>query len=94
MSEPGAFCFDDLDEMMCACGGANGSAGLDEDISDITFEELGYDSLAVLELMAKLQNQMNVAIPDNATASLLTPRSVIEYVNARLANGPKSQSTA
>ncbi len=89
MSEPGSFSLDDLRKVMRACAGADESVDLDRDISDDTFENLGYDSLAVLEIEAQLQNQLNVAIPDNATANLLTPRSVLAYVNARLAPGPR-----
>jgi act minimal PKS acyl carrier protein len=85
MPEPGSFCLDDLKKIMCGCAGIDESVDLDRDFGEVPFENLGYDSLAVLEIIAKLQNELDVAIPDSATANLQTPRSVVAYVNARLA---------
>jgi act minimal PKS acyl carrier protein len=61
------------------------AVNLGGDIGDMTFEDLGYDSLAILEMAAKLQNDLQIAIPDDVMANTLTPNSVIEYVNMTLA---------
>ena len=84
MSELRSFALDDIREVMRACAGVGESVDLDRDIGDVTFQDLGYDSLAVLEIAAKLQNRLDVVIPDNAVENLLTPRLVIEHVNAML----------
>ncbi|ACZ87056.1 acyl carrier protein [Streptosporangium roseum] len=85
MAQPGSFTLDDLKEVMRACAGVTDSVDLDSDIADITFTDLGYDSLAVLEMAAKLQNHLGVVIPDDVAEQLPTPRALAEYVNVRLA---------
>ncbi|GAA4616662.1 acyl carrier protein [Actinoallomurus liliacearum] len=84
MAESGSFTLDDLREILRTCAGDAESVDLDSDIADVTFEELGYDSLAVLEVAAKLQNHLGVVIPDDATEQLPTPRALTDYVNLRL----------
>ncbi|MEV4188193.1 acyl carrier protein [Streptosporangium canum] len=85
MAQLGSFTLDDLKEVMRACAGVTESVDLDSDIADVTFEDLGYDSLAVLEMAAKLQNHLGVVIPDDVADQLPTPRALAEYVNVRLA---------
>jgi len=85
MAQPSSFTLDDLREVMRACAGVDESVDLDGDIGDVTFEDLGYDSLAVLEMAAKVQNQLGIVISDDAAEQLLTPHSVIDYVNVQLA---------
>jgi act minimal PKS acyl carrier protein len=84
MPQNGSISLEDLREIMRACAGVDESIDLDADIGDNTFEELGYDSLAVLEMAAKLQNQLGVVIPDDAAEKLLTPYLLIEYINLRI----------
>ncbi|HLK01033.1 MAG TPA: acyl carrier protein, partial [Streptosporangiaceae bacterium] len=50
---------------------------------DVPFEELGYDSLALLELCARVQQEYEVQIPDDAVSEMRTPRSAVGYVNER-----------
>jgi act minimal PKS acyl carrier protein len=52
---------------------------------DVPFEDLGYDSLALLELAAKVQQEYSTRIPDEAVAVMVTPRAAVEYVNQRFA---------
>lgn len=87
MAEPGSntsFSLDDLRMLMRACAGIDESVDLDGDIGGYTFEELGYDSLAVLEMAAKIQNMLGVAISDDAAQELTTPDSLVDYVATRL----------
>jgi minimal PKS acyl carrier protein len=79
------FALDDLRKIMRACAGVDESVDLDGNIGEVTFEDLGYDSLAVLEIAAKIQNELGIAIPDDAVGYLLTPQAVIEYVNVWIA---------
>jgi act minimal PKS acyl carrier protein len=65
-----------------------GDAGVDW--TDITtlgtpFEEIGYDSIALLELSALVQREYGIRIPDDTLAELPTPGTVIEYLNRRAA---------
>ena len=57
---------------------------LDADIGGRTFEDLGYDSLAILEMTAKIQNMLGVVITDDALKKLTTPQSMADYVVAQL----------
>lgn len=78
------FTLDDVRRLIRACAGESG-AELDGDIAQITFEELGYDSLAVLEMAAKVQQEYGIAMPDEAVEQMRTPQQAVDYINGRLA---------
>jgi minimal PKS acyl carrier protein len=67
------------------------SAGVDagtypeDNLLDATFEDLGCDSLAVLEIVSRAQNVTGVPIPEDAVPDLTTPRSVMDFVASRSA---------
>jgi acyl carrier protein len=44
-------------------------------------EDLGYDSLAMLELSSQLMQQFGVRIPDTDLPLLRTPQQAVDYVN-------------
>jgi minimal PKS acyl carrier protein len=75
---------EDVKRIMTESAGADESVDLDGDILDAPFADLGYDSLAVLELASRLQQQYPVSIPDEAVEALRTPGQVLTYVNSRL----------
>jgi act minimal PKS acyl carrier protein len=79
------FTVDDVRRILRDCAGEPDSISLDDDISGVSFEEMGYDSLAVLELAARIQQEFLVAIPDETMTELPTPDAVIDYVNPRIA---------
>lgn len=66
------------------------SVGVDEsidfsgDIAGITYEELGYDSLARLEIAAQIQHQFGVEISDDMAVDMETPQETLDYVNGHL----------
>lgn len=78
------FTLDDLKRILRASGGEPDVAFLEGDISDVTFGELGYDSLAVLELASRVEDEYAVVVPDSAVQELPTPADVVDFVNARL----------
>jgi act minimal PKS acyl carrier protein len=87
MPEPAvnaSFTLNDLREVMRACAGVDESVDLGSDIGSRTFEDLGYDSLAMLEMIAKIQNMLSVVITDDAAKKLTTPQSLADYVAAQL----------
>jgi acyl carrier protein len=59
--------------------------GLDEDSivedPDATFEELGLDSLAFVEIQLAMQQQYDITIPEEATQQIKTVGPAIDYVN-------------
>ncbi|MFC6085816.1 acyl carrier protein [Sphaerisporangium aureirubrum] len=79
------FGLDDMRRIMGGCAGVPETIDLNDDIGDITFVDLGYDSLAVLEMAARIQQELGVRIPDDAVDEMKTPQAAVDYVNRRLA---------
>ena len=52
--------------------------------ADVAFTNLGYDSLAVLELSSRVEREYAVSIPDGAALAMRTPGGAVAYVNERL----------
>ncbi|MEV0161337.1 act minimal PKS acyl carrier protein [Nonomuraea fuscirosea] len=78
------FTLDDLKRILRASGGESDVTSLEGDIADIAFGDLGYDSLAVLELAGRVEDEYAVVVPDAAVQELPTPAAVVDFVNARL----------
>jgi len=87
MTQSTLFTLDQLRSIMRRCAGVDESVDLDGDVADATFAELGYDSLAVLEITAQIRQELGVAVPDGAIEELTTPRHIVTYVNDRPAAG-------
>jgi minimal PKS acyl carrier protein len=65
------------------------SAGHDEGldaagVSDTEFEELGYDSLALLETAARIEQEYGVELPEDQVTDAKTPRALLEVVNGSI----------
>jgi act minimal PKS acyl carrier protein len=71
---------DDLRRVMAACAGADDDVDLNGDIIDVTFADLGYDSLAVMETVAILEREHKVKISDERIADLPTPRAMLDEI--------------
>jgi act minimal PKS acyl carrier protein len=76
---------DQLKQIMLRCSGVDEGVDLEGDIVDQQFREIGYDSLAVLEMASQLQRQYKLDIPDEAIEELKSPGDVLRYVNGKLA---------
>lgn len=72
---------DDLREFMETCG-TDAGVDLNADIKDVLFEELGFDSLAILHIASLVHHRTSVAIPDHLALELKTPGAVLDYVNS------------
>ncbi|MFF4412776.1 acyl carrier protein [Streptosporangium sp. NPDC001559] len=57
---------------------------LDGDILDIRFEELGYDSLALLETAGRIERERGIRFDEQALIDAQTPRAFLTVVNAHL----------
>jgi len=79
------FTLDQLKTIMSRCAGVDESVDLDGDIDGATFAELGYDSLAVLEMTAQIQREVGITVDDGAIEELTTPHLLVSYVNGRTA---------
>ncbi|MCO6008426.1 acyl carrier protein [Actinoallomurus purpureus] len=81
----GQFTVTDLVRTMRAAAGEDDSIDLDGDILDLEFDELGYDSLAMMETASAVEREFGVELPEEDTAELTTPRAFVDFVNVRLA---------
>lgn len=73
-----------IEELRTIMRGAAGSADgvdLDGEIAAVPFVELGYDSLAVLEMMSEVQRRYGVTLDDDVVFELQTPQDAIDHVN-------------
>lgn len=75
------FTLDDLRELMQSCAGVEDDIDLSSEIDDLEFEELGYDSLAVLEVASQVQRKYSVPMPDECVEYMKTPRLAVDYIN-------------
>jgi minimal PKS acyl carrier protein len=80
----GAFTEGDLLRILRDVAGADERASLDgRDVADVPVSDLGYDSLAILELAARTERAYGIQIPESDLENGMTPRQIVAYVNAR-----------
>ncbi|SNQ46492.1 Actinorhodin polyketide synthase acyl carrier protein [Frankia canadensis] len=73
---------DDLKRVLIEGSGAGEGVDLDGDILDVTFEQLGYDSLALLETASRLAREYRIDLDDDAAVAASTPRDLLDLANA------------
>jgi len=72
---------DDLRRVLIECAGETDGVDLSGDIIDADFEEIGYDSLALMETATRIESRFGVTISDEAAAEVRTPRELLDLVN-------------
>lgn len=72
---------DDLRRILVACAGEDDGIDLTGDILDTPFEDLGYDSLALMESAARIKQEFGVDLSDDDVADVETPRALLGIVN-------------
>lgn len=77
----------ELAEIMRACAGEDEDAQPLEQAQDQQFDDLGYDSLALLETHSRIQRDYGVELSDDEVGVLKTPRELVDYVNKLLGAG-------
>ncbi len=75
---------DELRSILRVSGGVAEGVDLEGDIIDVTFEELGYDSLALLEASTNIERTFGVNLDDPTFRDAATPKALIEVVNSQL----------
>lgn len=79
------FTFEDLTTVMRRCAGDSSDvARLNNDALDVPFADLGFDSLAVIEMVTVLERDFGLAFGDDVAAQDRTPRDLIDMVNLQL----------
>ena len=79
------FTVNTLRDIMKVCAGPGEHPELEGEFVDVTYEDLGFDSLAVLQLATRIQQDLGVPVPDDAVAEMVRPRDFLEYVNKQMA---------
>jgi minimal PKS acyl carrier protein len=71
----------DLIQIMRACAGVDDAVGLGDDVAETEFEQLGYDSLALLETASRVSREYGVTLPEEELAEIRTPAAFVALVN-------------
>jgi len=75
--------YDDLRSILVeAAGSAEGVDLESQEIIDTDLYLLGYDSLALMEMGARIQQRFGVDIPDEEVTELRTFRTILNRVNS------------
>ncbi|MGW1544517.1 phosphopantetheine-binding protein [Streptomyces sp. NPDC002309] len=85
-----SFTLDDLKRILLESAGADESVDLDGDILDTDFEELSYESLAILETCGRIERDYAISLDDGVVTEARTPRALLEVVNAQLAESARA----
>ncbi|CAM4108139.1 acyl carrier protein [Nocardia ninae] len=72
---------DDLRRILIASAGEPDRPVSDTEFADTLFEELGYESLALMESAARIEREFGVGVPDDRLIDLRTPGEFIALVN-------------
>jgi minimal PKS acyl carrier protein len=76
---------DELLHILITCAGEEDLSTAGDDVADQAFADLGYDSLALMEAAAHIEQEYGVRIPDETLMELTTPRALLAEVNGHLA---------
>jgi acyl carrier protein len=82
VSENGQFTFDDLKRILVDRVGLNESDVVDD--PDASFEDMGLDSLAFVEVQLAMQQEYGFTIPDEDAEKITRVGEAIEYVNQKM----------
>jgi acyl carrier protein len=77
------FTFEDLQRIMTAAAGDT-DMPFDSAVLDQDFDDLGYDSLAMLEACGRIGREFGVTLDDSELVEAKTPRALIDRVNQHL----------
>ncbi|HEX4221148.1 MAG TPA: acyl carrier protein [Pseudonocardiaceae bacterium] len=75
----------ELKELLASCAGIDEQFEAADNVLDTEFADLGYDSLALLEVAGRVSRDYGVPMPDDAHEYMATPRAAIEFINERFA---------
>ena len=78
------FTIGDLVIVLRECAGEDESVDLNGDILDHTFDELGYDSLALFNTISRIERDLAVYLPEDIVDEAMTPRTLLKEINASI----------
>ena len=74
-----------LMDIMRECSGQGEEVAPGRDPLDISFADLGYDSLALLETASRVERTYGIQLAEEDVAGAETPRALLELVRRTLA---------
>jgi minimal PKS acyl carrier protein len=78
------FSADDLHRILIEGAGEAEGVVLGPDTVDMTFDDLGYESIALLETGSRIEREFDVRLSDEEVLNAQTPSGLVDAVNARL----------
>ncbi|MFG3409192.1 acyl carrier protein [Streptomyces sp. NPDC048142] len=78
------FTFDDLRTILREAAGLEDDV-LGDDALEAAFEDLGLESLALLETGSRIEREYGITLDDSSLTGSNTPRALMEIVNGELA---------
>ncbi|MER5767870.1 acyl carrier protein [Streptomyces sp. NPDC001985] len=78
------FTLGDLRTILLEGAGADEGVDLSADINDIPFDDLGYESLALLETAGRIERTYGISLDEEAFGRARTPRELVGLVNTQL----------
>lgn len=74
-----------LELMKFSAGDDSGIDFTRPDVLDVSFDNLGFDSLSQVELIEQLRDRLALPMPDEVVDELTTPSALLGYVTTELA---------
>lgn len=71
-----------LMEIMSECAGEGEGVDLKGDVQDTEFEDLGYDSLALLETASRIKRDYGIRLADDQVTEAKTPRALLQLIDS------------
>lgn len=78
---------DDLIRALRQAAGQQDAVDLDADVLDLTFEDLGYDSVMLLETYGWIEREHGIQLADSTLEDARTPRALLAAINGQLGAG-------
>lgn len=79
---------DELITIIRANAGDPDGGRLDHADMDLAFDELGYDSIQLLEIAAHIERELHIPLSDTAVAETRTMRELLGLIDAATADRP------
>ena len=83
------FALTDLVRLLEESAGVAEGVDLDGDVLETSFLELGYDSLALLQVTGRIKREYDIPLPDDVVADALTPRGLLEAIERSCHRPPR-----
>lgn len=72
---------DDVRRILVECAGAVDGVDTAGNFAQWSFEDMGYDSLALMEAVAHIKQEFGVVVPDEDILEARTPQELADLVN-------------